>query len=208
MSSMTLQQRGDSISAIVADKNFDPIVDSARLRRVIDESFQVVPAASAEERAAQTTALLADIGGYGALQRLLDDPQIEEIYVNSPSKVFVARGGVSELTSIILDADEVKDLVERMLHHSGRRLDLSAPFVDAMLPGGERLHVVIPPVAGRDWALNVRKHLHQEFSLSKLVQLGSLPTGAARMLTTSWKPVFRRLFRAQPKRGKPRFCEL
>ncbi|WIK64741.1 CpaF family protein [Gleimia hominis] len=205
MSSMTLQQRGDSIRAIVADKNFDPIVDSARLRRVIDESFQVVPAASAEERAAQTTALLADIGGYGALQRLLDDPQIEEIYVNSPSKVFVARGGVSELTSIILDADEVKDLVERMLHHSGRRLDLSAPFVDAMLPGGERLHVVIPPVAGRDWALNVRKHLHQEFSLSKLVQLGSLPTGAARMLTTFMEAGFSAVVSGATQAGKTTF---
>jgi pilus assembly protein CpaF len=51
---------------------------------------------------------------------------------------------VSELTSVSLTATEVRDLVERMLHSSGRRVDLSSPFVDASLPDGSRLHVVIP----------------------------------------------------------------
>ena len=52
--------------------------------------------------------------------------------------------GVSELTTTILSADAVRDLVERMLRTSGRRVDVSTPFVDAVLPDGSRLHVVIP----------------------------------------------------------------
>ena len=71
-----------------------------------------------------------------------------EFWVNDPSKVFVARGGTAELTNTILTADEVRDLVERMLKSSGRRVDLSSPFVDATLPDGSRLHVVIPDITG------------------------------------------------------------
>ena len=69
--------------------------------------------------------------------------------------MFVARDGVAELTTTILRHDQVRDLVERMLKSSGRRVDLSSPFVDAMLPDGSRLHVVIPDIT-RD-AL-VRQH--------------------------------------------------
>ncbi len=58
--------------------------------------------------------------------------------------MFVARRGRSELTTTILSAGELADLVERMLRTSGRRIDMSTPFVDAMRPDGSRLHVVIP----------------------------------------------------------------
>jgi Flp pilus assembly CpaF family ATPase len=58
--------------------------------------------------------------------------------------VFIARCGRSELTTTILGAGEQADLVERMLRTSGRRIDMSTPFVDAMMPDGSRLHVVIP----------------------------------------------------------------
>ena len=86
------------------------------------------------------------VAGYGPLQPYLDDPTIEEVWINQPSRVFVARGGISELTNTILTRDEVRDLVERMLKTSGRRVDLSSPFVDATLPDGSRLHVVIPDI--------------------------------------------------------------
>jgi pilus assembly protein CpaF len=58
--------------------------------------------------------------------------------------VFIARRGRSELTTTILAAGELADLVERMLRTSGRRIDMSTPFVDATMPDGSRLHVVIP----------------------------------------------------------------
>ncbi|MBC7289861.1 MAG: Flp pilus assembly complex ATPase component TadA, partial [Actinotalea sp.] len=86
------------------------------------------------------------VGGLGPLQQYLDDDEVEEIWINSPSEVYVARRGQAELTTTLLTDAQVRDLVERMLRLSGRRLDLSSPFVDAALPGGERLHVVIPDV--------------------------------------------------------------
>ena len=60
--------------------------------------------------------------------------------------MFVARRGRSELTTTTLTDGQVRDLVERMLKSSGRRIDMSSPFVDAMLPDGSRLHVVIPDI--------------------------------------------------------------
>ena len=123
--------------------------------------------------------------GSGPLQRYFDDSQIEEIWINEPSKVFVARGGVAELTTTILTADEVRDLVERMLKTSGRRVDLSSPFVDAVLPDGSRLHVVIPDITRQHWLVNIRKFVVRASHLDDLVALGTLTTQAATFLGAS-----------------------
>ena len=124
----------------------------------------------------------ARIGGFGPLQEMLDDPAIEEIWLNSPSQVFCARNGRSELTTIVLSDTEVRGIVERMLVSSGRRLDISTPFVDALLPDGSRLHVVIPSVTRAHWAINIRKFVAKAYDLQGLVALGSLTQQAADFL--------------------------
>jgi pilus assembly protein CpaF len=131
----------------------------------------------------QTAKTVLDaVAGFGPLQPYFDDPQVEETWINEPSKVFIARAGVAELTSTILTADEVRDLVERMLKTSGRRVDLSSPFVDAVLPDGSRLHVVIPDITRAHWHVNVRKFVVKAEHLDDLVRLGTLTRQAARFL--------------------------
>lgn len=122
------------------------------------------------------------VAGFGPLQRLFDDPEVEEVWLNEPGRVFAARQGRSELTTIVLTEGEVRDLVERMLRQSGRRLDLSSPFVDAMLPDGSRLHVAIPDITRRHWAVNVRRFVVRARRLDELVQRGMLPPDAAAFL--------------------------
>lgn len=130
------------------------------------------------DEAACVSEVVASVAGYGPLQAYLDDPEVEEVWINSPAHVFVARGGVSERTALRLTEEQVRDLVERMLHATGRRVDVSQPFVDASLPDGSRLHVAIGGVTRRHWAVNIRKfHAHYR-SLAALVESGSL-TGAA-----------------------------
>jgi pilus assembly protein CpaF len=126
--------------------------------------------------------VVAALTGFGALQPFLDDPEIEEIWINSPTRVFVARDGVPELTTMVLTEREVRDLVERMLQASGRRVDLSSPFVDASLPDGSRLHVVIPDITQKHWAVNVRKFTRRIRDLTQLVALGALTQPAAEFL--------------------------
>jgi pilus assembly protein CpaF len=123
--------------------------------------------------------------GFGPLQPFLDDPSVEEIWINEPGRVFIARRGRSELTTTILAADQVAELVERMLQSSGRRIDLSSPFVDAMLPDGSRLHVVIPQITREHMAVNIRKFVLSVNSLDSLIGLGSITEQAARFLEAS-----------------------
>jgi pilus assembly protein CpaF len=123
--------------------------------------------------------LLDAVAGFGALQRFFDDPEIEEIWINEPGRVFIARGGRSELTTTVLTDGEVRDLVERMLLWSGRRLDISQPFVDAMLPDGSRLHVVIPDITREHWAVNIRRFVMRPRHVGDLVPSGTLTSQAA-----------------------------
>jgi len=126
--------------------------------------------------------VVASLTGFGALQPLLDDSGIEEIWINAPDKVFVARNGVSELSNVVLSDSEVRELVERMLQSSGRRVDLSSPFVDASLPDGSRLHVVIPDVTRAHLAVNIRKFARRIRDLHQLVALGALTQQSAEFL--------------------------
>lgn len=122
------------------------------------------------------------VAGFGPLQQYLDDPAVEEIWINAPSQVFVARNGVAELTSTILTSDAVRDLVEKMLKSSGRRVDLSSPFVDAVLPDGSRLHVTIPDISRKHWLVNIRKFVVKADHLDDLVRLGTLTQQASTFL--------------------------
>lgn len=126
--------------------------------------------------------VLARVTGYGPLQALLDDPEVEEIWVNAPDVIYAARAGRSERVPLRLTDDAVRDLVERMLHATGRRVDLSQPFVDASLPDGSRLHVVIPDVTRAHYAVNIRKFLPARRTLDDLVAARSLTAEAASLL--------------------------
>ena len=111
---------------------------------------------------------------FGPLQKLIEDESIEEIWINTPNRVFIARAGRSELTNLVLTKEIVHDLIERLLIWGGRRLDVSNPFVDARLPDGSRLHVAIPEVTATHWAVNVRKHSKYVNSLADLLEIGSI----------------------------------
>lgn len=119
---------------------------------------------------------------FGPLYPFICDEEIEEIWINSPERIFIAKNGRSELTNLILTANEVRDLVDRTLMWSGRRLDLSHPFVDARLPDGSRLHVAIPEITAEHWAVNIRKHIAQSFSIHQLSEAGVLSEEMAELL--------------------------
>ncbi|MEN9740343.1 MAG: hypothetical protein RLZ72_609 [Actinomycetota bacterium] len=147
----------------------------------------------ANERALRTTdsSELAErdvslrVEGFGVFQPLLDDPSIEEIWVNGTDAVFVARSGRHERLDLAVSAEETRALVERMLRQSRRRIDYSQPFVDASLPDGSRLHVVIPPITRGAWSVNIRKFSRTLLRLDDLVGSKTLPKVAANLLSES-----------------------
>ncbi|MFT4258587.1 CpaF family protein [Microbacterium sp.] len=126
--------------------------------------------------------VLAAVSGFGVLQPLLDDPSIEEIWLNGADRVFIARGGVAQRIDLRITEGQLRDLVERMLQTTGRRVDISQPFVDASLPDGSRLHVAIADVVRGGWAVNIRKFLTVHRTLDALTAQGAMPEGLAVML--------------------------
>jgi len=177
------------VRELVRRRGIDPVVDRSEMRRLVEEVVSdyddrtltsALPPLSDARQAAK--AVYDAVAGYGPLQRHLDDPTVEEIWINEPGRVFVARHGRSELTTTILDEGQVRDLVEKMLKSTGRRIDMSSPFVDAMLPDGSRLHVVIPDIVRQHFSVNVRKFILSANSLDELVGLGTLTSHAARFL--------------------------
>lgn len=184
-----LQLLEDDVRELIRRRRLDPARDDAEVRdlvwEVLDEYDEralvggLVPLSDREE--AQRL-LVESVAGFGPLQPYLDDPSVEEIWINEPTKVFVARHGRSELTPTLLTEQQVHDLVERMLRSSGRRVDLSSPFVDASLPDGSRLHVTIPDITRRHWAVNIRKFVVAAAELDDLVRMGSLTQQAADFL--------------------------
>lgn len=179
----------DEVRELIRRRGLDPLHQVVEVRRLVEAAVT-----DYDERALLGTLppigpldharrhVFDAVAGFGPLQPLLDDPAIEEIWINSPAEVYVARNGESELTSVVLGEQQVRDLVERMLKSSGRRLDVSSPFVDAALPDGSRLHVVIPDVTRRHWAVNIRKFVVKASRLEHLVELGTLTPQAARFL--------------------------
>lgn len=177
------------VRELVRREGVDPQRDAGVVRRIAesvvrehDERSLTGVVAPVVDPGAVVGELVARVSGFGPLQAFLDDPAVEEIWINDPSRVFVARHGRHELTNLVLTRSQVTELVERMLKSSGRRLDVSAPFVDAMLPEGHRLHVVLEGISRGFSAVNIRKFVLRAGQLDDLVELGSLTPKAAAFL--------------------------
>lgn len=180
----------DEVRELVRRRGLDPARDDGTaVERLVDEVLRDYEARvhtsnlpRIDDIPAVRKAVLDRVVGFGPLQPLIDDPEVEEVWINGPGRVFCARNGRHILTNLALSERAIRDLVEKMLRTSGRRLDLSSPFVDATLPDGSRLHVVIPDITRRHWSVNIRKFVLRAHRLTELVRLGSLDEQPAAFL--------------------------
>lgn len=117
---------------------------------------------------------LTELSGLGVLQPYLDNPEIEEIWINQPDELHYFDQSGHHQVSLELSASQIRSLVYRMLRHSGRRIDRLTPYVDASLADGSRLHVVIPEVTRSHWSINIRKFRKSLTTLNQLHELGVL----------------------------------
>jgi pilus assembly protein CpaF len=127
-------------------------------------------------------ALRAELVGAGPLEPLLADPRVTDVLVNADRGVWVDRGRGLERVRLDLGPErEVRRLAVRLAAGAGRRLDDAAPYVDARLPGGVRVHAVLPPLADGGTHLSLRVPHRQAMTLGELVERRALPT--------AWVPV-------------------
>jgi pilus assembly protein CpaF len=126
--------------------------------------------------------------GLGPLERLLSDPDVNEIMVVDPHTIFVERRGQMELSALAFtDDDSVRAVIERIVTPLGRRIDESTPLVDARLKDGSRVNAVIPPLALRGPCITIRKFAKDRLTFADLVRFGSLSEAMARFLERSVK---------------------
>ncbi len=119
--------------------------------------------------------LLDEIYGLGPIEPLLADPSVSDILINRYNQVYVERGGMLELTDISFISEEhLRNKVDRMLYVTGRRVDESSPLVDARLPDGSRINIIIPPLAVDGISVSIRRFPEKHLRPQDLIAFGSM----------------------------------
>jgi len=177
----------DTVRASLQAATRDQQVVGEQLRRLAEREVDDILAKHAitdrQQLMDTRDAVLDELLGYGPLQELLDRSEISEIMVNGHQQIFVERKGRLERTSRSFDSEEhLRAVIDRMVRSSGRRVDQSSPMVDARLPDGSRLNVVLPPLAVDGPSITIRKFTAQHLTSTNLVERGALSIEAADFL--------------------------
>lgn len=158
------------------------------IRRQIQELFNSLIAEenillAKMEREKLFEMIVADITGFGPLEMLLANDNISEIMVNGPKNIFIEQKGQVTLSGITFDNDEhVLRIIDRIVSPLGRRVDESSPLVDARLPDGSRVHVVIRPIALCGPTITIRKFSKTPLTIADLIRFGSMSQETADFL--------------------------
>jgi pilus assembly protein CpaF len=144
----------------------------ARIRALVDRECVLL---DGEVRARLAEMVAERSFGLGPLEPLLGDPDVEEVMVNGPGAVWVERAGCLEATQVAFASDAaLRHAIERILAPLGRRVDEACPLVDARLPDGSRVNVIIPPLALDGPVLTIRRFRRRGFSPDELVAAGTM----------------------------------
>ncbi|WP_088362453.1 CpaF family protein [Bacillus cereus] len=124
-----------------------------------------------------------EITSLGKLSALMEDPTITEIMINAHDEIWVDRSGTKQMTDITYaNEQEVLELAQRIARNVGRLIDVQHPYVDARLPDGSRVNIIIPPVARKGVTITIRKFSKEKLGIEDLVKFNSLTPEMARFL--------------------------
>ena len=128
-----------------------------------------------EQREQMVREIMDEIYGFGPLEPLMNDPEISDVLVNGPDRVFVERNGRLQQTPIqFADEHHLMRLIHRLVGRAGRRIDEVSPMVDAKLPDGSRLNAVIPPLALKGPTISIRRFRSRALLFEDMVSMGSM----------------------------------
>jgi pilus assembly protein CpaF len=128
-------------------------------------------------------ALIADMLGLGPIEPLIDDETVTDIMVNGSKQVYVERRGKLELTDLTFRDDQhVMNMATKIVSRIGRRIDEARPLVDARLPDGSRVNIIIPPLAIDGPAISIRKFSKKTITLDTMAQQANISPEMATLL--------------------------
>ena len=135
------------------------------------------------ERKALVSDVLDELLGLGPIEPLLKDPTVTDILINGYSQVFVERYGVLEHTNVrFKDERHLLRIIQKIVSAVGRRIDESAPMVDARLADGSRVNAIVQPLALDGASMSIRKFARVPISMDRLVEIGSVPAQVSEVL--------------------------
>ncbi len=141
---------------------------------------QMFPALMGDDREQVVRRVIDEAVNFGPIQPLLDDVTVSEVMVNAPDEVYFERDGIIYVAPYrFKDAGHIMRIVERIIAPLGRRVDESSPYVDARLPDGSRVNVVIPPLVPKSPTLTVRKFRPDKYDMDDLVRIGTMSEAMA-----------------------------
>ena len=160
----------DQIGAIAAEDR----------RKVVEQAAETLlrremPSVGGITRDQMVSRVVDEVVGLGPIDALMRDPSISEVMVNAPDEVFFEREGILYLSDVrFRDGPHVQRVIERIIAPIGRRVDEASPMVDARLPDGSRVNIVIPPVAPKSPTITIRKFRADKLKMEDLVNASSI----------------------------------
>src|SRR2546425_762612 len=160
----------DQIAAMAADER----------RKVVEQAAETLlrremPSVGGITRDQIVSRVVDEVVGLGPIDALMRDPSISEVMVNAPDEVFFEREGILYLSDVrFRDGPHVQRVIERIIAPIGRRVDEASPMVDARLPDGSRVNVVIPPVAPKSPTITIRKFRADKLKMEDLVNASTI----------------------------------
>ena len=167
---------------------FDQRVGEADLRRQVDEQLhralsQERLALTGAERQQLVQSVTDDVLGYGPIDQLLREEDITEVMVNGPDRVYVERAGRIEKTAVrFVDEVHVRRIIDKIVSQVGRRVDEANPMVDARLPDGSRVNVIVHPLAIGGPFMTIRKFSKDPYTVDDLIGFGSFTPQVAQFI--------------------------
>ena len=162
-----------------------------QLRATVVAEIETIMAAeeaplTQEERARLVEEIARDVMGYGPTEPFLADPDITEVMVNGTEPIYIERGGVIEATSArFISEPHLRRVIDRIVSQIGRRVDEASPMVDARLPDGSRVNVIVPPLSLDGSIMTIRKFAKDPFPASDLVAMGTFTPAVAAVLSAA-----------------------
>lgn len=141
---------------------------------------------SASEKQVAHDQVMDEIFGFGPITKLLDDPTITEVMVNGPHQIYVEiQGKIHSVPVKFRDDKHVYHTIDKIIAPLGRRVDESSPMVDARLPDGSRVNIIIPPLAITGPTITIRKFAASPYTLDDLITFGTLSLEMASFFKSS-----------------------
>ena len=169
----------DQISAMASDER----------RKVVEQAAETLlrremPSVGGITRDQIVSRVVDEVVGLGPIDALMRDPSISEVMVNAPDEVFFEREGILYLSDVrFRDAGHIARVIERIVAPIGRRVDESSPMVDARLPDGSRVNIIIPPVSPKSPTITIRKFRADKLMMDDLVKAGTVTPEMVEFLT-------------------------